>query len=454
MTLALLFKQPRAVFLLAFVQLWNRFSHYGMRALLVLYMVKMQHIDDATALGIYAVYCALVELGGVFGAFVAERMLGLKRAVIVGGWLIGIGHLLLALEFNFLTALGFVILGSSLYTTNIATLLGDFYPAQDERREQGFTLFYMSINVGALAATILCGWAAETLGWHVGFGLAALGMVISNLTLLCFSKELQGKGELPKRKISSVFHMPLLALGLGIGILALHTQQMTAACLPWLTGALLLFILGKLALQRRKEIPALKTLTLAVAGLAVFFAAEEQLGSSILLFADRMANASFSAMTLLAINPLVIIAGGPLAALLLTKMKRPALRTTTPFVLAGAAFATLALGAYVFPEVRSFPMWIIGGVIAMISFAELLVGPSTYSQCSEAALLYQTPQVMALLPIGFSMAASLGGIASKGIAGHYGIGFGLLAAGLVLGGGIFSFLQQQSLEAKRDQEIN
>jgi proton-dependent oligopeptide transporter, POT family len=147
-----LFKQPKAVFLLAFVQLWNRFSHYGMRALLLLYMINMQMFSDGAAIGIFAVYCALVELGGVFGAHLAQRFLGLRRAVMVGGWLIGIGHLLLALEIDFFIALGFVIVGSCLYTTNVATLLGEYYPEGDERREQGFTIFYMSINVGAFAA--------------------------------------------------------------------------------------------------------------------------------------------------------------------------------------------------------------------------------------------------------------------------------------------------------------
>src|SRR5579864_3838664 len=125
--LASLVRQPKAVFLLAFVQLWNRFSHYGMRALLLLYMFKVLKTPDPVAIGIFAVYCALVELGGVFGAYLAEKFLGLRSAVMLGGWLIGIGHLLLALELNFFAALGFVILGSCLYTTNVATFLGEFY---------------------------------------------------------------------------------------------------------------------------------------------------------------------------------------------------------------------------------------------------------------------------------------------------------------------------------------
>lgn len=441
MSLATLFHQPRAVFLLAFVQLWNRFSHYGMRALLVLYMVKVQKTGDGTALGVYAVYCALVELGGLFGAFVAQRMLGLRRAVMVGGWLIGVGHLLLALEVNLLIALSFIILGSSLYTTNIATLLGNFYPPGDQRREQGFTLFYMSINIGALAATLLCGFAAETWGWHIGFGLAALGMVIANLILVFFRAQLQGHGEppLPEKRVSAGWQLPLLILGLAGGMGALYAQHISTAALPWVAGALLLFVVAKLGMERRK------TIALAVMGLVLFFAAEEQIGSSILLFADRMGEGSFSAMMLLAINPLVIIAGGPLAVVLLAKLKNSLFRSYAPFVLAGVAFAALAVGAYIFSETKSFPVIALGSVIAIISFAELLIGPSTYSQCSEVAQADQTPQVMALLPLGFAMAASCGGVISKGMAEtegfsalYYGNGFGFLALALIVGGAFFA----------------
>ena len=117
--LASLVQQPKAVFLLAFVQLWNRFSHYGMRALLLLYMIKVLKTPDPVAIGIFAVYCALVELGGVFGAYLAEKFLGLRSAVMLGGWLIWDRPSSASTGIELISALGFVILGSSLYTNRM-----------------------------------------------------------------------------------------------------------------------------------------------------------------------------------------------------------------------------------------------------------------------------------------------------------------------------------------------
>ena len=424
-----LFKQPRAVFLLSFVQLWNRFSHYGMRALLLLYMINVQKFPDLEAIGIFTVYSALTELGGVFGAYLAEKILGLRRAVMLGGWLIGIGHLLLALELDFFTALGFVILGSSLYTTNVATLLGEYYNEGDVHREQGFTIFYMSINIGAFAATLLCGYIAETYGWHFGFGLAAIGMVFANLSLLCFRKFLLGKGEPPLPKKRSLHSLVLtLLLALGVAVFSLQQHHISVTLLPWIAGVLLLWIFTRLRTKR---------LIVTVMGLILFFIAGEQISSSLLIFADKLANGSLPATALLAINPLIVILGGSFASMILVRTKSPVLRTLFPFTIAAIAFALLYVAV---PG-----LFLVGTVIGLISFAELLVGPVTYSACSEAAMTQKDPKIMALMPIGFALAASLGGLYSQAIAGdvfdihRYGNGFGFMAFGLLLAGGILAF---------------
>jgi POT family proton-dependent oligopeptide transporter len=443
--LASLVKQPKAVFLLAFVQLWNRFSHYGMRALLLLYMIKVLKTPDPVAIGIFAVYCAIVELGGVFGAYLADKFLGLRSAVMLGGWLIGIGHLLLALELNFFAALGFVILGSCLYTTNVATFLGEFYPSGDQQRQQGFTLFYISLNIGAFLATILCGYVAENFGWHFGFGLAAIGMVVSNLSLLFLRSHLLGKGE-PKmiskaRKLSII---PLLGLGLLISILSLHMQELAGPLLPWIGGGFLVLIFGGLILKKQMSKELLKSVMISLAGMILFFAAGEQMATSLLLFADKVGNSDFSAMSLLAINPLVIILGGTAAHVIFSRLKSPAWRLFIPFAITAAAFGLMFIGA-----LKENPFLLVGVVIGLISFAEVLIGPATYSQCSEAATLHQDPKVMALMPIGFSMAASLGGIYSQTLAGetfnphHYQMGFGILALGLLIMGGLLSLAKRQ-----------
>ncbi|HUD01057.1 MAG TPA: oligopeptide:H+ symporter [Rhabdochlamydiaceae bacterium] len=444
-----LFKQPKAVFLLAFVQLWNRFSHYGMRALLLLYMVKILKMPDPLAIGTFAVYCALVELGGVFVAYLADKFLGLRRAVMLGGWLIGIGHLLLALELDFCTALGFVILGSSLYTTNIATFLGEFYPQGDPRREQGFTIFYMSINVGAFLATLLCGYIAENFGWHLGFGLAAIGMVIANLTLWSLRSSLQDKGESPAVPLRKTVLIFLLMIGLGTSIYALQRQNIASPFLPWVAGGALIFILSGLFMKKQMGRQVIMSLIISMGGLILFFTAEEQIGTSLLLFADRMGSSKISAISLLAINPLVIILGGTFAHALLCKLRSPSIRLLVPFVLIAGAFGCMAWGTSLF-AMGTFPLLLSGSVIGLISFAELLIGPATYSHCSEVTSTYRDPKVMALMPIGFSMAASLGGVYSQALAGastfdphRYGIGFGILALGLMILGGLLAYTQRQ-----------
>ncbi len=399
-------------------------------------MIDEQKLSDSTALGIFAVYCCLVELGGVFGAYMAEKMLGLRLAVMIGGWLIGIGHLLLALDCDFFVALGVLIIGSSLYTTNVATLLGEFYPPGDTRREQGFTIFYMSINIGAFLATLLCGYIAKMYGWNSGFGLAAIGMVLANISLLVFRSCLNGRGEPPLKRKQL---LPAFVLSLGVAILALHQHSVAIAILPWMAGGVLIWIFAHI---NAKEV------IISVVGLIVFFAAGEQISSSLLLLAERTGAEHIPSAILLAINPFVIMIGGVVSSILLRNIRSDRVRFLLPFVLAAGAFGLLFL---LEPSIL-----LVACVIAVISFAELFIGPLTYSACSEAALVNKDPKVMALMPLGFSLAASLGGVFSQTLAGNqfdierYSHGFGLLALGLLVVGGILAGF----IKASRKQVVS
>ncbi len=442
MILKELFQQPKAVFMLICVQMWNRFSHYGMRALLVLYMVKMLGLGAPAALGIYAVYCGLVELGGIFGALLARRVLGLRRAVMTGGWLIGIGHLLLAAQeiwvipYGFFIALGFVVVGSSLYSTNLSALIGSCYELEDPRREQGFTLFYMGINAGAFVATLLCGFLAETYGWQWGFGVAAIGMLIANLTIWGFRRLLNGRGEAPAliEKRDKMLVVPALAGALGVASLAMGMQHIFSPLLPYLAAAALVLLGIHLWRTQVAGRALLKRLFLALGGLTLFFTAEEQIGSSLLLFTQQTA--------ILAMNPLVIILGGALATLILRKVASPALKSLLPFILGAVAFAVIG----VIPGVGTSI-----AVVGMISFAELLIGPTVYSQCSKATDALKDPKVMALVPLGFALAASLAGPVSKAVVANYALGFSGIGAGLLLGGLLLSYFLR---ERGRDQPVH
>ena len=172
---------PSGLFALFFAEMWERFSYYGMRALLVFYIMKgFMGLGDADAYKIYGAYTALVYMTPFFGGLIADRVLGARRAVIVGGVLMALGHLLMGIqqEIPFFVALALLIVGNGFFKPNISTIVGTLYPEGSSQRDAGFTIFYMGINLGAAAAPLLCGYVGEKFGWHYGFNLATLGMMI------------------------------------------------------------------------------------------------------------------------------------------------------------------------------------------------------------------------------------------------------------------------------------
>jgi dipeptide/tripeptide permease len=175
-----LFGHPAGLFTLFFAEMWERFSYYGMRALLVFYMIKgFMKYGDNDAYTIYGAYTALVYMTPFFGGMLADRLLGARRAVVLGGLLMAAGHLMMTVEntVGFFTALALLICGNGFFKPNISTIVGSLYPQDSARRDAGFTIFYMGINLGAAMSPLLCGYIGETYGWHYGFGLATIGML-------------------------------------------------------------------------------------------------------------------------------------------------------------------------------------------------------------------------------------------------------------------------------------
>jgi dipeptide/tripeptide permease len=176
-----LFGHPTGLFLLFFAEMWERFSYYGMRALLIFYMIKgFLAYEDNEAYKVYGAYVGLVYMTPFFGGMLADRLLGAKRAVILGGLFMAAGHLLMTVEDStfFFSALALLIIGNGFFKPNISTIVGSLYPDGDPRRDGGFTIFYMGINLGAAMSPLLCGYVGETYGWHYGFGLATVGMLL------------------------------------------------------------------------------------------------------------------------------------------------------------------------------------------------------------------------------------------------------------------------------------
>lgn len=207
---------PKGLYLLFATEMWERMSYYGMRALLVLYMVSQQKAalgedpfnggmawKKSVALQIYGLYTGLVYLTPVAGGWLADRYLGQRRAVTLGGVLMMIGHFLMAVPGvpAFYAALTFLILGNGFFKPNISTMVGGLYEKDDPRRDGAFTIFYMGINLGALLSPLVCGTLGERYGWHWGFGSAGVGMLLGLLTYLFFQKRLLGEvGKHPAKK--------------------------------------------------------------------------------------------------------------------------------------------------------------------------------------------------------------------------------------------------------------
>ncbi len=169
-------KQPRALTTLFFTEMWERFSYYGMRALLVLYLVHALGYQRADALELYATYTGLVYISPLIGGYLADKYLGRRKAILIGGITMALGHFAMAFPPLLHLALGLLIAGNGFFKPNIATLLGTYYRENDPRRDPGFTFFYMGVNLGAFFSPLVAGTLGEKVGWHYGFASAGVGM--------------------------------------------------------------------------------------------------------------------------------------------------------------------------------------------------------------------------------------------------------------------------------------
>ncbi|MCH5596798.1 peptide MFS transporter [Niabella ginsengisoli] len=192
-------RQPRQLYLLFFAEMWERFSFYGMKALLIAYMVTELKFDEPKSYGILGAYSALVYTVPMLGGMLADRFLGYRRAVIYGGLLMTIGHLVLALpqEWSFFSGMAFIICGNGFFKPNISSLVGTLYEANDPRRDSGFSLFYMGINIGAALGGLLCGYVGQKINWHYGFGLAGIFMLLGLVVFIFGQKSLEHRGLPP-----------------------------------------------------------------------------------------------------------------------------------------------------------------------------------------------------------------------------------------------------------------
>jgi POT family proton-dependent oligopeptide transporter len=189
---------PKGLYVLFTAEMWERFSYYGMRALLILYLTKHLKMTDDDAGMIYGTYVGLVYVTPIFGGYLADRFLGQRKAILIGGMVMALGHFAMAFESYLYLALGLLIVGNGFFKPNISTMVGNLYTKDDPRRDGAYTIFYMGINLGATLSPIACGTLGQKVGWHYGFGAAGVGMVLGLISFLTFQKALVG-GYPPNR---------------------------------------------------------------------------------------------------------------------------------------------------------------------------------------------------------------------------------------------------------------
>ncbi|MAB57864.1 MAG: MFS transporter [Aequorivita sp.] len=298
-----LFGHPKGLLYLFFAELWERFSFYGMRALLVLYMTKHLLYDDDMAFGVYAAYMSLVYVTPMIGGILADKILGYRKAIILGGILMVFGHFFLSIEMPvfFYGSLGLIIVGNGFFKPNISSFVGELYAQGDARRDSGFTIFYLGINLGAAIAPLLCAWFAIAYGWHYGFVLAGIGMVTG---LLVFKSGLKNnvfgnKGHVPNQQLYERKKFGLnrgkwivLASIASVGVFATLVRfNEFEGYLVWIVSAFLVFYIGyiltKVTSKERKRLLVAVYFTILYTLFAAIF---EQAGSSLTLFADRNVN--------------------------------------------------------------------------------------------------------------------------------------------------------------------
>ncbi|HEU4497955.1 MAG TPA: peptide MFS transporter [Sphingomicrobium sp.] len=413
---------PKGLYMLFFAEMWERFSYYGMRALLIFYLTKHWLFADDKSNLIYGAYTSLVYITPVLGGYLADRYLGQRKAVLFGGILLMIGHFLMAFEgiqgltdpvakqadpfINvFWAALAFIIVGSGFLKANISVMVGQLYNLTDTRRDGAYTIFYMGINLGAAVGTILVGYLGETIGWAYGFGLAGIGMLAGLIVFVLGRKSLHGAGEPPVRADGSkVSDVMLYGVGIAaVGVIwALVQYQDVIQTLLIISGiALLGYVLYeafKLDKEPRERIFAILFL---IALNPLFWGLFEQAGGSINLYTDRFVDRAGVPATLFqSINPIYIIMLAPLFAALWVILGKRGLEPSAPakFGLAllqvGAGFLVFVWGANSVGTAAMTPVIFVFLLYLLHTTGELCLSPVGLSAMNRLAPSYMASLIM------------------------------------------------------------
>ena len=408
---------PKGLFVLFFAEMWERFSYYGMRALLIFYLTKHWLFSDSDAGIIYGAYTALVYITPAVGGYMADKVLGQRKAVAFGAVLLTLGHFFMAFEgepaagnsdnpiiYVFWLALALIIVGSGFLKANISVMVGQLYPRTDVRRDGAYTIFYMGINLGAAIGSLLCGYIGETYGWAYGFGLAGIGMLAGLIVFTIGKGLLLGRGEPPK-PLAKGTEWSMYAIGVvlvGVCWLLIQYQSVVGYLLGGfgllLVGYVILTAVIKLPSEDRDRIIAAMFL---ICTSIVFWALFEQAGSSLNLFTDRHVDrGGVPASTFQSIHAIYIILLAPVFATLWTFLGRKGLEPSSPLkfglgvVQVGLGFLVLVWGANSVGVDVATPVAFIFLIYLLHTTGELCLSPVGLSAMNRLAPAHMASLIM------------------------------------------------------------
>jgi POT family proton-dependent oligopeptide transporter len=443
------FGHPRGLSTLFFTEFWERFSYYGMRALLILFMTATAvegglGFSTEKAGAIYGLYTAAVYLMALPGGWIADQLIGQRRAVFLGGCVIAAGHFSMAIEglTTFYLGLVLIIIGTGLLKPNISTMVGELYPEGGARRDAGFSIFYMGINLGAFIAPLICGPLGQRVDWHWGFAAAGIGMVLGLIQYVVTGRHLGQAGLHPNAESSPgarskgmrillIASAAIVAVGLlaATGVLRVSVQVLASATGVVIVSLALLYLFyqlffGGLDPTERKRMIVIFVLFIFS---ALFWSGFEQAGSSLNLFAEKLTDLdilgrNIPASTLQAVNPLLIIALAPVFAWLWVALARRGSEPSAPakfslgLILLGLGFGVMVWASLLTNgQTRQVaPTWLILTYL-FHTCGELCLSPVGLSTVTKLAPHRKVGQMMGV----WFMSISLGNLIAGLVAGRF-----------------------------------
>jgi len=438
------FGHPRGLSTLYFTEMWERFSYYGMRVLLILFMTAPVAagglgFETSVAGAVYGLYTSMVYMTSLPGGWIADRLIGQRRAVLYGGILIACGHFSMAFPSltTFYLGLTLIVLGTGLLKGNVAVIVGQLYAPGDVRRDAGFSIFYMGINLGAFIAPLVTSYLGQRINWHLGFTVAGVGMVLGLVQYVLGAKYLGDAGlrAVPaaspaaaaqlKRRVqiwggAAVTLAVVVAAGMYTSAIPISVKQVADAAGIFLLGLTLaffawLFLAGDWTRTERKRLYAILALWLAA---VVFWSEFEQAGSTLNLFADRTTRSSilgwaFPSGYFQSLQPLFIITFAPVFAWIWIRLGSRQPSSPAKFgvglLFVGSGFALLVVAASLSAHgVKVAPYWLVVTYL-LHTFGELSLSPVGMSAFTKLAPARVAGLMMGVWYLGISVGNFIGG---------------------------------------------